>query len=90
MSNVKPVDVKPPITAWAITRFDPDIGEKRVVDIYLNAEDATIDAQAFGPAFVEIEPWLIHQAPQYASREPAWEAKAGDFDTPIHVGGEVR
>lgn len=93
MPPVKPesdmTDVKPPLTCWAITRFDPGIGEKRVIDIYLNPEDAQVDAGAFGPRFVEVEPWLIHATAQYTSKEPAWEVDSDDFDTPIHVPGEV-
>lgn len=83
-------DVKPPFTAWAIIKFDPTINEKRIVDIYLDPDDANRDAAMFGPAFVEVEPFLIHQAQQYGhDHEPAYEETADDFDTPIHVSGEV-
>lgn len=84
-------DVKqPPATFWAIMRYDPKIEERRIIDIYENPEDATIDAGAFGPGFVEVEPFLIHRSPQYADKEPAYEETSADFDTPIHVSGEVR
>ena len=86
MSDVKPE----PLTCWAITKHDPAIGEKRIIDIYLNPEDATVDAGAFGPGFVEVEPFTVWTAPQYTDREPAYEETAADFDTPIHVSGEVR
>lgn len=85
MPDVKP----PPVTCWAIIRYDPNIGEKRIIDIYLNPEDAQTDATAFGPGFVEVEPFLIHAAPQYSDAEPAFEETDADFDIPIHVTGEV-
>jgi hypothetical protein len=86
MSDVKHA----PDTFWAITRFDPKIGEKRIIDIYANPEDAQVDATMLGSSFVEVEPFLIHNAPQYVDNEPAIEENAADFDTPIHVTGEVR
>lgn len=80
------MELPAPTTAWAITKFDPDIQEKRVVGIYSNATDANIDAIALqtGTNWVEVEPWLIHNAPQWSSaNEPAWETKDGDFDVVV-------
>lgn len=77
---------------WAIFQYDKGLREDRLVAVYTNAPDANLDALAMSNDTQQpsVQPFEIHTAPQYTSVEPAVEESAVDFDTPIHVSGEVR
>ena len=79
------------MNAWAILVFDDRIKEKRLAGVYVNAEHANQDAiamQADG-RWVAVEPYELLDRPIVASTDVPRETSAEDFDTPIHVDGEV-
>jgi hypothetical protein len=79
------------VIAWAILVFDDRIKEKRLAGVYLHAEHANIDAVAMQTdgRWVAVEPYELLDAPVIASTDAPRETSAEDFDTPIHVPGEV-
>lgn len=81
-----------PMPAWGLMQHDPKLGESRLVGVYLHAKDANIDALALqnGDNWVTVEPFEVQTGTLYTSTEPATEESSADFDTPIHVDGEVR
>lgn len=76
--------------AWMLTKHDRKLDEKRILGIYLRPQDAIADADAYQPDFVSVDPIVIFDGPQFGSVGSALEADSSDFDTPIHVTGEVR
>jgi hypothetical protein len=80
-----------PTMCWALFVYDAAIKEKRLVAVYSDGADANIDALALTNATQQptVELFEIQNSPQFTSVEPALEESAADFDTPIHVSGEV-
>lgn len=77
---------------WAICQYDRALKENRLVAVYLNPEDASADAIAMSNLDNQpsVEMFEIHEHAEYTAIEPVLEQNSSDFDTPIHVPGEVR